>query len=350
MDEKASGISLYDYNLPPELIAQFPRRRRDQSRLMVLDRRKNETAVHSFKQIIEYLNPGDGLVVNTTKVFKARLFGSRATGAKVELFLVRPIAPHQPLDWIALVSPSRRVRVGEMIQFNKRQVRLEADLGGGRWHVSFASEHQRKNIIRRFGHVPLPHYIKRSDQPSDIRRYQTLFADNSKVGAVAAPTAGFHFTRSILGELEKKGVHLIEVCLHVGPGTFKPVKVDNIHDHIVDPEMATLSKDAADRINRVRRAGGRIIAVGTTSVRTLESAILSDGLVQPFSGMVDLYIKPGHEFKLVDHMVTNFHLPKSSLLILVSAFAGRDRILKAYHEAIRQQMRFYSYGDAMLIL
>lgn len=350
MTKKFTDISLYDYNLPTELIAQEPSRRRDQSRLLILDRNSSEIIVRPFRSIVDYLKPGDALVVNNTKVFKARLFGRRATGAKVELFMVRTVEPDRPLEWIAMVSPSRRVREGEMIEFGRRQVRLDADIGGGRWHVSFANGNQRDCIIRQFGHVPLPHYIRRDDQPSDLRRYQTVFAAKQNAGAVAAPTAGFHFTKPLIDKLKHKGVKLIEVCLHVGPGTFKPVKVDNIHEHVVDPEMATLSPEAASSINSVRERGGRIFAVGTTSVRTLESAKISNGQIQPFAGMVDLYIKPGHRFHTVDHLITNFHLPKSSLLILVGAFAGRERILDAYHEAIRRQMRFFSYGDAMLIL
>ncbi len=276
--------------------------------------------------------------------------GRRATGAKVEIFLVRRTEPTSDCTWLALVHPSRRVKEGEEILFDPWRVCLKADVGGGRWHVTFRSESQCQKIIARHGHIPLPHYIKRDDQPTDIRRYQTVFANNDNVGAVAAPTAGFHFTRSILSQLEELGVAKIEVCLHVGPGTFKPVKVDNIHDHVVDAEVAELSAAAADQINDVRSKGGRIFAVGTTSVRTLESATMIDGQVQPFSHMVDLYIKPGHRFQLVDAMLTNFHLPKSSLMILVSALAGRERIMDAYAEAIRQRMRFYSYGDAMLIV
>jgi S-adenosylmethionine:tRNA ribosyltransferase-isomerase len=347
---RSTDISLFDYDLPPELIAQFPTRRRDQSRLMVLDRSSGEIIVRPFKSVTDYLRPGDAIVVNSTKVFKARLFGRRATGARVELFLVRPSDPSDPRAWEALVSPSRRVKVGEEIQFDRWRVLLAADLGGGRWMVTFHSERQRQNIIARCGHVPLPHYIKRDDQPSDLRRYQTIFADKQQVGAVAAPTAGFHFTRSILDGLQRDDIEIIRVCLHVGPGTFKPVKTDDIESHVVDPEMATLLPDAAAAINRVRKSGGKIIAVGTTSVRTIESAPIRGGEVQPYEGMVDLYIRPGYRFKLVDHLVTNFHLPKSSLLILVSALAGRECILNAYREAIRQRMRFYSYGDAMLIV
>jgi S-adenosylmethionine:tRNA ribosyltransferase-isomerase len=337
------------YQLPPELIAQAPSRRRDQSRLMVLDRATDERTVMPFRDITQYFQRGDVLVVNNTKVFKARLFGKRKTGGVVEIFLIRPHIGASAVAWEALVSPSRRVKEGEEIHFGDCRVPLLADLGGGRWAVGFHSERERLQVISQFGHVPLPVYMRRDDAPSDIRRYQTVYADASRAGAVAAPTAGFHFTRGLLDKLKRKGVQISEVTLHVGPGTFKPLKVENIHDHIVDPEMAELPTETASLINKARTAGHRIFAVGTTTVRTLESAPAGREIV-PFSGLVDLYIKPGHEFRFVDHMITNFHLPKSSLLILVSAFAGREPILTAYHDAIERRMRFYSYGDAMLIL
>ncbi|MBU8934432.1 MAG: tRNA preQ1(34) S-adenosylmethionine ribosyltransferase-isomerase QueA [candidate division Zixibacteria bacterium] len=344
------NIELFDYELPRELIAQFPARRRDQSRLMILNRDDDKISrICSFGNITDYLHCGDALVVNNTKVFKARLFGHRKTGARVEVFLIRTVGDDK-LAWYAFVSPSRRVKVGETVLFDVLGLLLEQDVGGGRWIVRFGSLSQREKIISRYGHVPLPHYIKRDDIPGDLRRYQTLFADQSKIGAVAAPTAGFHFTRPLLGSLKEKGVRLVELTLHVGPGTFKPVSVDKIEDHVVDPEFAELTPESTTILNEVRREGGRVMAVGTTSVRTLESAPIVDGVIQPFSEMVDLYIRPGYDFKVVDHLITNFHLPKSSLLILVSALAGRQRIIEAYHEAIRQRMRFYSYGDAMLIL
>ncbi|MCK4607546.1 MAG: tRNA preQ1(34) S-adenosylmethionine ribosyltransferase-isomerase QueA [candidate division Zixibacteria bacterium] len=347
------NISLFDYKLPQELIAQFPSRRRDRSRLMVLDRSGRPPglqAICPFRRIVDYLSPGDALVVNNTKVFKARLFGHRATGAKVEIFLVRPVDRLQSRRWYALVYPSRRVKEGERILFDSSRVLLARDAGGGTWEVEFESDRQRRTIISRFGHVPLPHYIKRKDEPCDIRRYQTVFAHPNNIGAVAAPTAGFHFTRSILDSIKARGIELVELCLHVGPGTFKPVTVDNVDDHVVDPEMASLPPEAATMLNRVRERGGKIVAVGTTSVRTLESAPMQNGMIRPFSAMVDLYIRPGHKFRLVDRLLTNFHLPKSSLLILVSAFAGREPVMQAYQEAISQKLRFYSYGDAMLIL
>jgi len=349
-------VSLFDYHLPPELIAQFPTRRRDASRLMILDRSTGKTGIFPFRHILQYLKKGDALVVNTTKVFKARLYGRRATGAKVEIFLIRPVGSIGDANkrglapWEGFVSPSRRVKEGERIEFDSLSVLLEKDLGGGKWEIVFDSKSQCDRIISRFGHVPLPHYIKREDLPRDIRRYQTVFADKNKVGAVAAPTAGFHFTKLLLQEVKSRGIEIIEACLHVGPGTFKPVKVENIKDHVVDPEFADFPAKAALSLSEIKAKGGRVFAVGTTMVRTLESAKIVHGEIQPFSGMVDLFIRPGYEFKIVDHLVTNFHLPKSSLLILVSAFAGRERILRAYEEAIQSRLRFYSYGDAMLIL
>jgi S-adenosylmethionine:tRNA ribosyltransferase-isomerase len=343
-------LSLFDYDLPPELIAQFPNRRRDRSRLLVLDRKTGGIEHHRFSDIAGYFHRGDAFVVNNTKVFKARLLGNRVSGGKVEIFLVRP-SKEGALFWDALVTPSRRVKEGEYIIFDSgTKVFLAKDIGGGFWQVEFSSKSQQKRIIARFGHVPLPPYISRDDQPSDIRRYQTVFADADKVGAVAAPTAGFHFTGKLLSELDRSGVKKVELTLHVGPGTFKPIKTDSIEDHTVDPEFAEFNAGAAGAINSVREGGGSVFAVGTTSVRTLESAPLEKGGLQPFAGMVDLYIRPGYRFKVVDHLITNFHLPKSSLLVLVSAFAGRELILKAYREAIDRGYRFYSYGDAMLIL
>lgn len=346
-------IDLFDYDLPEALIAQYPSRKRDLSRLMVIDRTEDIQAadVVPFARIVDYMQPGDALVVNNTKVFKARLWGRRQSGARVEVFLVRPVPDTTDHRWLALVSPSRRVKPGEWIEFEgKRGVELVDYEGDGRWHVRFTSRTAQQRLIARYGHVPLPHYIRRTDQLSDIRRYQTVFADHDRVGAVAAPTAGFHFTRRLLDELDHKGIERIELTLHVGPGTFKPVTAERIEEHTVDPEFAELSPEAADAINRVRERSGKLFVVGTTSVRTLESAEIVDGNVQPLARMVDLYIRPGHQFQLVDHMITNFHLPKSSLLILVSAFAGRERMLAAYEKAIRERMRFYSYGDAMLIL
>ena len=345
-------ISLFDYNLPQELIAQFPSRERDQSRLMIIDRnsKNNYEKIDFFRKIADFIKPGDALVVNDTKVFKARLFGFRKTGANIEIFLIRKVKETNKLQWYAFVSPSRRVKTGEQIIFNNDQIELVEDLGNGKWIVSFKSITQQENIISQCGHIPLPHYIRRADQPQDLQRYQTIFAGDDKTGAVAAPTAGFHFTKLLSAVLLEKGVKILKITLHVGPGTFKPVKAYDIENHSVDPEFAEITPEVADELNNIRFNGGSLFAVGTTSVRTLESAKIINNKIQPFSDMVDLYIKPGYKFNVVDHLITNFHLPKSSLIILVSAFAGRERIIDAYQAAIENGMRFYSYGDAMLIL
>lgn len=350
-------ISLFDYHLPRELIAQFPAEKRDESRLMIFDRASGKIETKLFKSIVDYLHKGDALVINNTRVFKARLLGHRESGGKVEIFLAKQhsLKPGKTKIrlrlWEAMAHPSRRLKENEQIKFGlKNKLLLEKDLGEGKWLVSFPSKEIEKRVIAKFGHMPLPHYIKRMDKKSDMSRYQTVFARKDKAEAVAAPTAGLHFTKTLLKKLKKKGVKIVELTLDVGPGTFRPVKVDNIDEHKIEPEQATLSAKAAATLNKVKRAGGRIVALGTTSVRTLESASLISGQIQPFSKPVDLYIRPGHEFKVVNALVTNFHLPKSSLLILVCAFAGREEVLKAYELAVKEEFRFYSYGDAMLII
>ncbi|MCX6835102.1 MAG: tRNA preQ1(34) S-adenosylmethionine ribosyltransferase-isomerase QueA [candidate division Zixibacteria bacterium] len=345
-------LSLFDYDLPRELIAQYPNRRRDQSRLMVLDRATGQISHRKFRHIVEYLRCGDALVINNTKVFKARLLGRRATGGQVEVFLVRHLDDVSVESWEALAQPSRRLKEGERIFFNDNDehgIDLLTNLGDGRWRVRFDSAASRRKVIAQFGHVPLPQYIAREDQPADLRRYQTVFAKAEHTGAVAAPTAGFHLTRGLLSKVRSTGVKVCEITLHVGPGTFKPITAENIEAHTVDPEFAQISQSVADTLTAVRASGGRIFAVGTTSVRTLESAPLKNGEILALAGMVDTYLRPGHRFRCVDHLITNFHLPRSSLLVLVSAFAGREQILAAYAEAIRERYRFYSYGDAMLL-
>lgn len=343
-------INLFDYILPEELIAQKPADIRDESKLMVLDRSDNNSYVKKFIDIVDYLNPGDCLVVNNTKVFKARLLGKRESRGEVEIFLVRRTDEKNHV-WTALAQPSRRLKENEYINFdNKHKLELMKDLGSGQWNIKFQSKETEQSIIELYGHVPLPQYIKRNDTVDDLSRYQTIFAKDDLEGAVAAPTAGFHFSEQLIEKIKLKGINITELTLHVGPGTFKPVTTDNIEDHTIDPEYAILDKYSADIINITRNTGGKIFAVGTTSVRTLESAEFVENNIQPFEGFVDLYIKPGYQFKSFDHLITNFHLPKSSLLILVSSFAGRENILQAYQKAIDLNFRFYSYGDAMLIL
>ncbi len=350
-------INLFDYNLPSELIAQYPPKRRGDSKLMILNRSTGQTEIRPFRALSEYLVRGDALVMNNTRVFKARLLGHRKTGAEVEVFLTKAFLPSAtssitgPRPWEGLVRPSRRLKQGEEIIFDERhRLCLNENLGVGKWVVIFSSKTMEQNVIRNFGHVPLPQYIKRQDETTDSIRYQTVFARKDKARAVAAPTAGLHFTRSMLKKLKQQGVKTVEVTLDVGPGTFKPVNVTDINRHVVDSEFASLSASACRSLNSVKADGKRVIAVGTTSTRTIESGLVKNRQILPFSKEVDLFIKPGYKFKFTDCLLTNFHLPKSSLLILVSAFAGRERILDAYSEAIRNKLRFYSYGDAMLIL
>lgn len=343
-------ISQFDYSLPEHLIAQFPIRRRDQSRLLILDRASGQREYGKFDDVLRFISSGDVLVVNDTRVFKARLLGQRTESGGVEILLVRLVDDSDGEIWEAMARPSRRLKRGQSVKFGSVAAELLKDKGEGRWLVRFANRSQRRTAVSRFGHVPLPPYISRDDQPSDVRRYQTLFADSSKTGAVAAPTAGFHFTKGLLKRLSERKVVVVKVTLHVGPGTFRPIQGDTIDNHAVDAEWAELTPFAAEQINRAREKGRVLFAVGTTAVRTLESANITTGEIQPFAGMVNLYIKPGHKFRTVDHLITNFHLPRSSLLVLVSAFAGRDRIMAAYRDAIEREYRFYSYGDAMLIL
>ncbi len=344
-------LSLFDYYLPEGFIAYHPARQRDWSKLMVLDRSNGELSHHKFPEIIDYLNEGDALVVNDTKVFKARLFARRESGGKVEIFLLEETEYEGQNCWQVLTHPTRRVKEGESLFFDeKSSVEIVAKSPDGKSYIKFKNKTEASRIISKFGHVPLPIYIHRPDEKSDENRYQTIFARPRKAKAVAAPTAGLHFSNRVLKKIGDKGVKIIRITLHVGYGTFKTVKADNIDEHVVDPERAEISKTSAHAINSVRKNGGKIFAVGTTSVRTLEAAEIIDGDVQPFSDYVDLYIKPGHEFRVVDHLITNFHLPKSSLAILVSAFAGREKILHAYETAVKEKYRFYSYGDCMLIL
>lgn len=352
-----TNIKLFDYNLPTELIAQYPPERRGNSKLMILNRASGQIDIRPFSALSEYLVRGDALVMNNTRVFKARLLGNRQSGAVVEVFLTKSFSQvvnsskNRLRRWEGLVKPSRRLKDGEEIIFDEHhRLCLKEHLGDGKWLIEFSSKSMEQKVIRKFGHIPLPQYIKRQDEISDSKRYQTVFARKDKAQAVAAPTAGLHFTRSMLEKLKRLDIKTVEVTLDVGPGTFKPVKVEDITNHKVDSEFASLSAKACRILNRVKSKGNRVVAVGTTSMRTLESAEVTSNAIQPFSKDVDLYIRPGYAFKFADCLLTNFHLPKSSLLILVSAFAGRERILKAYQEAIRNKMRFYSYGDAMLIL
>lgn len=340
-----SRTSDFEYDLPPELIASRPASRRDASRLLVL-RREGGLEDRSFPDLRDFLDPGDALVLNDTRVFPARLTGRKPTGAAAEILLVRPRP--EPGRWEALVRPGGKLKPGRVVDVAPGfRVFIEDSAPGGGRVVRLEGEADPWTLIERHGQVPLPPYIEREPDETDRERYQTVYAAHR--GSVAAPTAGLHFTDDLLGELGSAGVRLVRVTLHVGIGTFRPVDAELPEDHELHPERYVVSTSAADTLNGVREAGGRIWAVGTTSVRTLETVCDAAGRFHAGDGWTDLFIRPGHDFRAVDALVTNFHLPRSSLLMLVSAFAGRERVLAAYRHAVEQRYRFYSYGDAMVI-
>ncbi|MGE5127833.1 MAG: tRNA preQ1(34) S-adenosylmethionine ribosyltransferase-isomerase QueA [Betaproteobacteria bacterium] len=351
------ALEAYDFRLPPELIAQEPLAERDASRLLRLDRATGAVEHRRFRELPELLRPGDLLVLNRSRVFPARLLGRRPNGGPAEILLVRR---HDVGLWEALVRPGRRLRPGTLITVAPGlQARLEAEAGPragapdgrpgpARLVRLLAADGDPDAAVERHGHVPLPPYIRRSDTPADRQRYQTVYA--REAGSVAAPTAGLHFTPQLLDRLTARGIEAATLVLHVGPGTFRPVEVKDVREHRVDPEHYTIPEATAAAFNRARAEGRRLIAVGTTTARTLESALGDDGELHAGSGETALVIAPGHRFRVLSGLITNFHLPRSSLLLLVCAFAGRGPVLAAYQEAVRERYRFYSYGDAMLIL
>jgi len=333
------------FDLPEELIAQDPLEDRSSSRLLVLDRVTGETEHHIFRDIVDYINPGDCLVLNNTKVIPARLLGVKEdTGANVEVFLLKRISDD---TWETLVRPGKKLRPGARVVFGDGLLKaeiLEVVEEGNRL-VRFEFEGIFEEILDKLGEMPLPPYITHKLQDKD--RYQTVYAKYD--GSAAAPTAGLHFTKDLLGELEAKGVKIAYVTLHVGLGTFRPVKVDNVLEHHMHSEFYMISKEAADTINETKAKGGRVICVGTTSTRTIESAADANGHLEACEGNTEIFIYPGYKFKVLDALITNFHLPESTLVMLVSALAGKEHVLGAYEEAIRERYRFFSFGDAMLI-
>ncbi len=338
------------YDLPAELIAQHPLDERDASRMLIVDRATQTFRDATFASLPDCLRANDIVVLNNTRVFPARLLGQRSpSGAAVELLLLREIESNV---WSALARPARRLRVGTRIKFGEAKLHAEVieSLDDGVRVLRFESEKPLKAVIDEIGHTPLPPYIKREGEQSssDGERYQTIYARER--GAIAAPTAGLHFTPRVLQEIEERGARLVEITLHVGYGTFEPVRTEVISEHRVAPEWFSVSDEAAQLMTQARAVGGRIIAVGTTTARALESSAPAHGRIESRSGFADLTIVPGYEFHAVDALLTNFHLPQSSLLMLATAFAGRDLILSAYAHAVRQRYRFYSYGDCMLIL
>ena len=343
-------LSEFDYILPDELIAQSPTEKRTHSKMMVLDDSLNSVAHKHFFDIVDLLGEDDVLILNNTKVIPARLFGKKTTGASVEIFLLKEKENKQ---WEALLKPSKRINADTIIQISPDlAVRAISLIEDGKWLVELMYEGDIYNVLDKVGNIPLPPYIERKLSSEDLKnmdfeRYQTVFAQNA--GSVAAPTAGLHFSVEILEQLKAKGVQIGYVTLNVGLGTFRPVKCDNILDHKMDTETFEINEETAKLINDAKKSNKKIVAVGTTSVRTLETAFEKYGKIQACKDFSQMFIYPPYEFKVVDKLITNFHLPKSTLLMLTSAFAGKEFVMDAYKKAIADNYRFYSYGDCMFI-
>ena len=333
------------FDLPEELIAQTPLQKRDSSRMLHLDRQTGEIEHRHFYELPEYLREGDCLVLNDTRVLPARLLGCRSSGGGVELVLLRDLGEGR---WECLSRPGRKTKPGTELSFGDGELTatVEAVAEGGNRFVRFHYDGIFLEVLERLGKMPLPPYIK--EELQDAERYQTVYS--RELGSAAAPTAGLHFTPELLEEIAKKGVKICYVTLHVGLGTFRPVKEDEIENHEMHSEFCVVSPETADTVNEVKNSGGRVIAVGTTSCRTLESFTDEDGTLRPGSRWTNIFIYPGYRFKCIDALITNFHLPESTLIMLVSALAGRENILRAYKTAVKERYRFFSFGDAMLIL
>lgn len=352
--QNSMNLSDFDYNLPEELIAQMPADKRENSRMLVLNRVDKNICHKHFYDIVDYFDENDVLVLNNTKVLPARLFGIKEdTGAKIEVLLLNPASCNN--CWEVLIKPSKRVKVGTCIIVcdDLKIIPIKKLEDDGQWLVELQYKGELFDILHKVGNIPLPPYIERKVQSDEIKefdkvRYQTVYAKDE--GSVAAPTAGLHFTNEILNKLQNKGVEIIYITLNVGLGTFRPVKCENILEHKMHSESFSISKDSADRINNAKLNGKNIVAIGTTTVRTLETAYQKYGKICECVDTSELFIYPPYEFKVVDKLLTNFHLPKSTLLMLVSAFAGKDFVFEAYRLAVENKYRFFSYGDCMLIL
>ena len=347
-------LSKFNFKLPNELLAEYPAPHRDESRLMVLNREKQTIEHRTFKDLIDYFQEDDVLVLNNTKVFPARLYGNKEkTGARIEVFLLRELNTETRL-WDVLVDPARKIRIGNKLYFGEDESLVAEVIDnttsrGRTLRFLFDGPYEEfRTKLNELGETPLPKYIKRDVEPEDAERYQTIFAKNE--GAVAAPTAGLHFSKHLLKRLEIKGVHFAEVTLHVGLGTFSPVEVEDLSKHKMDSEEIIIDENAERIINTGIHKKRRICAVGTTAMRALESSVSSSGTLNAFSGWTNKFIFPPYDFSIANMMVTNFHTPKSTLLMMVSAFAGHEFIKEAYAEAVKEKYRFYTYGDAMLIL
>ncbi len=340
-------IEEFDYHLPPSLIAQYPSPQRGETSLMVLHRQTGVIEHQAFRDITKYLHAGDLLVMNNTRVLPARLIGKKETGGRIEMLLI-PSWNGTEGEWKALIKGAGKVKPGARIRLEPEFEGEIVDVKDGKGRVSFSYQGEVRELLEKIGHIPLPPYIKRGDDPLDRERYQTVFAERD--GSIAAPTAGLHFTHTLLQSLREKGVRTAMITLHVGIGTFTPVKTRDIEDHAMEAEWVEISEETARDINDTKARGGRVIAVGTTTTRALESFSDGDGGVRFGKGMSSLFIYPPYRFRVIAGLVTNFHLPKSTLIMLVSAFAGKDVLMRAYQEAVLRKYRFYSYGDAMLIL
>lgn len=347
-------LSHFNFELPKELLAEYPSENRDEARLMVVHREDGKIEHRMFKDLIEYFDEGDVMVLNNTKVFPARLFGNKEkTGARIEVFLLRELNTEQRL-WDVLVDPARKIRIGNKLYFGEDESLVAEVIDnttsrGRTLRFLYDGSYQEfRKKLNELGETPLPKYIKREVEPEDEERYQTIYAKEE--GAVAAPTAGLHFSKHLLKRLEIKGVDFAEMTLHVGLGTFNPVEVEDLSKHKMDSEELFIADDAAEVVNKAKSGKKKVCAIGTTVMRGLESSVSSERTLNPYEGWTNKFIFPPYEFSIADCMVTNFHTPKSTLLMMVSAFAGHDLIMKAYKEAVKEKYKFYSYGDAMLIL
>lgn len=347
-------LSNFNFNLPQDLIAEFPTENRDESRLMVVNRKTKTIEHRMFKDILEYFNDGDVMIMNNTKVFPARLYGNKEkTGARIEVFLLRELNAEQRL-WDVLVDPARKIRIGNKLYFGEDDSLvaevIDNTTSRGRTlrFLYDGSYTEFRNKLTELGETPIPKYINREVTPEDEERYQTIYAKIE--GAVAAPTAGLHFSKHLMKRLEIKGISFAEITLHVGLGTFNPVEVEDLSKHKMDSEEIFITQEACDIVNKAKNNRNKVCAIGTTSMRAIESSVSSARTLNPYIGWTNKFIYPPYDFSIADCMVTNFHTPKSTLLMMISAFCGHDLMKKAYEEAVKERYRFYSYGDAMLIL
>jgi S-adenosylmethionine:tRNA ribosyltransferase-isomerase len=347
-------LSHFRYELPEELLAEYPSEQRDEARLMVLDRQTQTIEHKLFKDLVDYFDEGDVMIFNNTKVFPARLYGNKEkTGARIEVFLLRELNAESRL-WDVLVDPARKIRIGNKLFFGENEDLVAEVIDnttsrGRTLRFLFDGSYEAfRKKLKELGQTPLPKYIKRDVEPLDFERYQTIYAKHE--GAVAAPTAGLHFSKHLLKKLEIKGIDLAEITLHVGLGTFQPVEVEDLSKHKMDSEEINIPEKAVNSVNKALENKKRVCAIGTTAMRTIESSVSADQRLKPFNGWTNKFIFPPYEFSIANAMVTNFHTPKSTLMMMASAFAGHDFLKKAYTEAIKEKYKFYSYGDAMLII